>query len=97
MASYAAMTTAGRGRTRGGVLLAAWLVRSGYAGRHAAAAEVLGIHFTTLSQLVNGARIPSLAKGVDIEEKTGVPVRAWLTRLGADSAGRRSPTARGRA
>jgi hypothetical protein len=68
------------------VQLFGWLERSGYLGRRRAAADLLDVHEATLAQFLNGDRTPGLAKGVDIAEKTGVPVRAWTARLAADAA-----------
>lgn len=53
-----------------------WMRRSRLTQR--AAAEVLGVHFTFVSQLVNAHRSPSLATAVRFERLTGIPVEAWM-------------------
>ena len=62
------------GRTR----LRAWIERSKLTDR--AAAELLGIHYTFLSQILNRTRdrTPALATAVRIERITGIPVEAWM-------------------
>ena len=42
------------------------------------AAEHLGFDLPYMSQLINRKRSPGLANAVTIEEKTGIPVEAWL-------------------
>lgn len=46
------------------------------------AAETLGIHFTVLNKLLKGTRPPGRETAIVIEEKTGIPVAAWSTRVG---------------
>lgn len=43
------------------------------------AATIIGVHFTYLSQILSGRR-PSigLSAACNIEDATGIPVRAWL-------------------
>ena len=62
------------GRTR----LREWIDRSKMTDR--AAAQLLGIHFTFLSQILNSGRdrSPSLKTAVRIERVTGIPVEAWM-------------------
>lgn len=80
--------------TLGGQLLRSWLKRSGYERRYFAAAKLLGVDNTTLSHMLSGHDTPSLPKGVEIEDLTGVPARAWATRLEADSADTAADTAK---
>ena len=42
------------------------------------AARRIGVHYTHLSQILNGRRSPGLANAVEIERATGIPVEAWL-------------------
>lgn len=53
-----------------------WIARRGF--NQTQAAEYLGFDNPYLSQLINGKRSPGLANAVKIEEKTGIPVEAWL-------------------
>lgn len=41
-------------------------------------AELLGLDDAHVSQLLNGKRRPGLEIAVRIEERTGIPARAWL-------------------
>lgn len=60
------------GRTR----LRAWMERSRLTQRKAA--EMLGMHYTFLSQILNDLRTPALATAIRIERITGIPVEAWM-------------------
>jgi len=63
--------------------------RCGYNQRELA--ELLGIHFTYLSQLLAGRRRPRLPMAVHIEQVTGIPVESWVpTRLSTSSKRRRN-------
>ena len=53
-----------------------WMVRSKLTQR--AAAKLLGMHYTFLSQILRRERAPALATAVKIYRLTGVPVDAWL-------------------
>lgn len=53
-----------------------WLERSKLTQR--AAAELLRMHYTFLSQILNGNRSPALGTAVRIERVTGIPVEAWM-------------------
>lgn len=61
-----------------------WIDRSRLTQR--AAAELLGIHYTFLSQLLNNDRTPALATAVRIERVTGIPVESWMPTDGDDTA-----------
>lgn len=61
------------GRTR----LREWMNRAKLNQR--SAAELLGMHYTFLSQILNNDRSPALATAVRIERITGIPVEAWVT------------------
>ena len=41
------------------------------------AAEYFGWHFTYVSQLITGARLPGLDNAIKLERMTGIPVEAW--------------------
>ena len=56
--------------------LKAWLERSGLTQR--AAAQLLGMHYTFLNQILQGRRLPSLETAVRIERETGIAPGAWL-------------------
>jgi transcriptional regulator with XRE-family HTH domain len=43
-----------------------------------AAAKLLGMHYTFLSQILSRDRSPALGTAVRIERVTGVPVEAWM-------------------
>ena len=59
--------------------LRSWIQRQGF--KHQAdAADALGIHFTFVSHLLAGRRVPSLGKAVKIERVTGIPAEAWVSR-----------------
>lgn len=53
-----------------------WMERSKLTQR--AAARLLGMHYTFLSQLLNDLRTPALGTAVRIERITGIPVEAWM-------------------
>lgn len=54
-----------------------WLERAHLTQREAA--RLLGMHFTSLSQILGQReRSPSLARAVRIERVTGIPVEAWM-------------------
>lgn len=69
-------------RTDGSRLLEEWLDRTKL--QKQAVAELLGISPSHLAHLVSGHRRPGLAKGVEIQELTGIPVTAWKARQQAD-------------
>lgn len=54
-----------------------WMVRAKLTQR--AAAKLLGMHYTFLSQILRTDRSPGLATALKIERLTGVPVEAWVT------------------
>lgn len=61
--------------------LKAWIDRR-FGGRQNEAVEYLGIpgiDDVVLSKILNAGRRPELEKLILIEEKTGVPVRAWVS------------------
>jgi uncharacterized membrane protein len=61
--------------------LRAWIERR-FSGSQRDAVEYLaipGIDEVVLSKILNAGRRPELEKLVTIEEKTGVPVRAWVS------------------
>lgn len=61
--------------------LAQWIEKRGLNGREAA--RMLDVHFTFLSNLVTGKRLPGRENAVKIERITGIPVEAWTpTRAG---------------
>jgi plasmid maintenance system antidote protein VapI len=62
----------------GRVQLRAWIDRMGLTDR--AAAKLLGIHWTFLSQILNRPlnRAPGLRTAIKIERTTGIPVEAWM-------------------
>lgn len=68
--------------------LKAWLERSKLSQR--AAAKLLGMHWTFLSQICRGERSPALATAVRLYRATGIPVEAWLP---TDVADERPPVA----
>lgn len=49
-------------------------------------ADLLGMHFTTLSQVLAGKRRPGLDTALRIERLTGVPVESWSDQMFVDSA-----------
>ena len=53
-----------------------WMKRSQLTQR--AAAKLLGMHYTFLSQILNEERSPALRTAVRIERATGIPVEAWM-------------------
>lgn len=53
-----------------------WMARANLTQR--AAAELLDVHYTFLSQILNDDRSPSLATAVRFERVTGIPVEAWM-------------------
>lgn len=53
-----------------------WIKRSNLTQR--AAAQLLGMHYTFLSQILGRDRSPSLATAVKIGRITGIPVEAWM-------------------
>jgi transcriptional regulator with XRE-family HTH domain len=53
-----------------------WLERSKLSQRKGA--DLLGVHYTFLNQILSGRRSPALATAVKIEQVTGVPVEAWV-------------------
>lgn len=63
-------------RMNGRERLQQWLDRSRLSQR--ALARLLGFHFTHVSQILSGRRNPGLANAVLIEQKTGIPVEAWV-------------------
>jgi transcriptional regulator with XRE-family HTH domain len=68
--------------------LQAWLRRSGMTQR--AAAELFGLHYTYLNQILRGRRVPALANAVEIERQTGIAPGAWVpTRVGRSKAASR--------
>lgn len=56
--------------------LRAWMLRAKLTQR--AAAKLLGMHYTFLSQILGSNRSPALGTAVKIERVTGVPVEAWV-------------------
>lgn len=60
--------------------LARWMKRSTRNQREAAA--FLGLHWTIVNKYFKGHRSPSRETAILIEEKTGIPVAAWSTRVG---------------
>lgn len=54
----------------------AWIGRMGLKQREVA--EMFGWFESTISQYLSGERVPQTANAVKIEERTGIPVRAWL-------------------
>lgn len=68
-----------------------WLDRAKLTQR--AAAEILGVHYTFLSQILNEdnvgtdrERTPALATAVKFERVTGIPVEAWMPTTDDDKA-----------
>lgn len=53
-----------------------WIERSKLTQRQAA--ELLDMHYTFLSQILNSDRSPALGTAVRIERVTGIPVEAWM-------------------
>lgn len=53
-----------------------WMTRAKLNQR--AAAKVLGMHYTFLSQILNNLRSPALGTAVRIEQLTGVPAESWV-------------------
>lgn len=54
-----------------------------------AAARLFGCHYTHVSQILSGRRIPGLANAVAIERVTGVPAGAWVpTSVGKEADSR---------
>lgn len=49
-------------------------------------ADLLRMHFTTLSQVLAGKRRPGLDTALRIEELTGIPVSSWSERRRGKSA-----------
>lgn len=68
--------------------LKAWIERSAITQRMAA--QILGVHYTFLNQMLMGRRTPSLATAVLIERHTGISPGAWVP-----TADGKSPTAVG--
>lgn len=63
---------------RGAELLLAWIKRMGLSKVQAAEfLNIPGIDDVVLNKILNAGRRPELEKLILIEEKTGVPVRAW--------------------
>ena len=52
-----------------------WLTRSKLNQREMA--DLLGVHFTHVNQLLSGRRLPGLAVAIRIMRTTGIPVEAW--------------------
>lgn len=65
-----------RGMPDGRERLRDWIARSRLTQR--AAAKLLGMHYTFLSQILSGDRSPALKTAVRIERVTGIPVEAWM-------------------
>ena len=63
------------GMQSGARLLREWIERRGYNQRQTA--DLLNLHESMVSMLVNAARIPTLHMAVKIEELTGIPVKVW--------------------
>lgn len=57
--------------------LTQWMARRSVNQRQAA--DIIGIDFTMLNHYICGRRSPSLDTAVLIEEKTGIPVKAWVS------------------
>ena len=53
-----------------------WIERSKLTQR--TAAELLGMHYTFINQILGGSRSPALGTAVRIERVTGIPVEAWM-------------------
>lgn len=53
-----------------------WIERSKLTQR--TAAELLGMHYTFVNQILSGRRSPALGTAVWIERITGIPVEAWM-------------------
>jgi DNA-binding transcriptional regulator YdaS (Cro superfamily) len=53
-----------------------WITRSGISQRMAA--QIFGVHYTFLNQILRRRRIPSLANAVIIERHTGITPGAWV-------------------
>lgn len=56
--------------------LARWMERSRLNQRQTA--QIFGVHFAYLSQILSGRRSPGLANAITIERETGIPVEAWV-------------------
>ncbi len=56
--------------------LKAWIARAGLTQR--AAAQLFGMHYTFLNQILTGRRSPALANAVKIERETGIAAGAWV-------------------
>jgi transcriptional regulator with XRE-family HTH domain len=54
-----------------------WIQRSRMTQREAA--ELLEMHYTFLSQILNSDRSPSLTTAVRIEQVTGIPCESWVS------------------
>jgi len=63
-------------KTRGGVLLKAWRDERGF--DQMKAAVELGLHVSIISRLENGSGGLSLAKAAVLNDRVGIPMRAWL-------------------
>jgi transcriptional regulator with XRE-family HTH domain len=72
--------------TDGAARLWVWLDRVKKNQREAA--EMLGVHYTYLNQILSGDRIPGLANAHRIERLTGIPTEAWLSTEDANYAQR---------
>jgi plasmid maintenance system antidote protein VapI len=52
-----------------------WMVRRDVDLREAA--EIIGVHYTYLSKILNDRRAPGLQSALRIQHSTGIPVMAW--------------------
>lgn len=56
-----------------------WIERRKF--NQVAAAKHFGWHESVISQYLSGERRPNLENAILIEEKTGIPAKAWLSTL----------------
>jgi transcriptional regulator with XRE-family HTH domain len=64
----------------GRVRLAEWLGRARVSYREIA--RQLGVHHTTINQILTGRRTPGLALAAHIERITGIPAASWVATEG---------------
>ena len=55
--------------------LRSWIFRRGITQQEAA--DMLGIHFTTINKILNTNRVPEVPMLDKIEQVCGIPIREW--------------------
>lgn len=76
--------------TPGAKALLGWLARMKLDQR--AGAQVLGVHYMSLNQILRGKRKPGLAVALRIERHTGLPAGIWLRTAVSGTKRRKSDT-----